>query len=464
MTKRIDGFINFCISEGITYEIEGLDKYAKDEMPGPKYFPHLVVKPVSTKEVSKIMQYAYDHDLPVTPRGLGTGLSGGALAVNGGVLLSTERMDKILEIDEENMVVVVQPGVITGQLQSAVSSRGLYYPVDPASLNSCSIGGNVVVNAGGARAFKYGVTRNYVTGIEAVLPSGEIVHYGGKIFKNVVGYDISQLIIGSEGTLAIVTEITLRLIPKPLYDLDLLIPFNNMDSAVKAISSIIHNKSMMPAVLEFMEHQGIMACREVLKRELPFPESAVHVIVSLDGNDMDSLYNQAQVIQESLIEFGVVEDILIADEPQMKKNLWSARRELLETLKKISEDVEVEDIVVPKGRIADMIRHIERIAQKHAITLVPWGHIGDGNIHIGILRRGITQQEWFQKVDSVAEELFDVCLSLGGQITAEHGIGLSKKRFMSTAVSSETLELMKSIKKTFDPKNILNPCKIFDFK
>ena len=438
---------------------EEKEAYAHDELPGLFFLPEAVVKPGSTREVSAIMKLADELCFPVTPRGLGTGLSGGALAVEGGIVLSLERMNKILEIDAANLMAVVQPGVITGELHKEVEAKGLYYPVDPASLDSCSIGGNIAENAGGPRAVKYGITRDYVTGIEAVMPDGEIIRYGGKVVKNVTGYDLANLLIGSEGTLGIITEVTLKLLPLPACRVDLLVPFDGFRKAADTVASIITGKKIIPVVLEFMDRAGVKACEAFLGKELPFSDAAAQLIIGLDGASKEEVESQYEGIAELCLEMGAA-DVLVAETNQSKDRLWEARRCLLETLKAQSPVVEVEDVVVPRSKIPDLMEKVAAISARTGFKMVQWGHAGDGNVHIGVMKMDMDQAAWESGLDGVTGEIFAAAIELGGSITGEHGIGYVKRKFLSMSTGPAELRLMRTLKKAIDPKGILNPGKI----
>ncbi len=439
---------------------EDMEPYSHDELPTLKFMPDVVVKPRTSKEIAGIMKLANELEISVTPRGLGTGLSGGALPIHGGIVISLERMNEILEIDEANMVAVIEPGVIVGDLNKAVEEQGLFYPPDPASLDSCSIGGNIAHNAGGARAVKYGITRNYVLGLEVVLPTGEIIRHGGKFVKNVSGYNLTQYFIGSEGTLGIVTKIILKLVPLPQYSVDLLVPFNDFHQAAEVVTKIMGEKRIIPVVLEFMDKAGVQACETFLGRELPFSNAEAQLIIGLDGNDKDELDKLIEVIGEICFE-NDAEDVLVADSKFAKDSLWEARRILLETLKAISDQVEVEDVVVPRSRIPDLISMTTRLSEEYGLPIVNWGHAGDGNVHVAILKKDIDENTWNEKFEGLVQAIFDGVVEMGGTITGEHGVGYLKKKYLPKVVGETEIALMKKIKNALDPKNILNPEKIF---
>ncbi|MEW5867265.1 MAG: FAD-linked oxidase C-terminal domain-containing protein [Bacillota bacterium] len=446
-------------SEFVLTREEDMEPYSHDEMPGWRYMPEVVVKPGSAVQVARIVQLAAEENVPVTPRGLGTGLSGGALPVFGGIVVSLERMNGLLEIDEDNLMAVVEPGLVVGELHKQVEARGLFYPPDPASLDSCSIGGNIAENAGGPRAVKYGITRDYVMGIEAVLPDGSVVTYGGKTVKNVTGYDLANVLIGSEGTLGIITRAILKLIPLPQHRIDLLIPFHSFNDATRTVTDIIRAKRIVPVVLEFMDRESVKACEKHLEKELPFSDAEAQLIVGLDGNRREDIDAQVEIVAEICLDHGA-DDVLVAESSFQKDQLWHARRILLETLKAVSERVEVEDVVVPRVKIPELISTIKDISTTSGIPVVNWGHAGDGNVHVGVLKQNVTDEKWNAELDRVNEAIFAAALSLGGMITGEHGIGLFKKRFMPKAVDEPTMAAMRTLKRAFDPAGILNPGKV----
>ena len=436
------------------------EPYSRDETLHQKFMPAAVVKPGNTAEVSAIMGLASAEKIPVTPRGAGTGLSGGALPVYGGIVLSLERLNRIMEIDEDNLMVVTQPAVITGQLQKAVEEKGLFYPPDPASLDSCSIGGNIAENAGGARAFKYGVTRHYLCGLEVVWPSGMISRLGGRNIKDVSGYDLMHLLCGSEGTLAVVTEITLRLLPKPRYQTDLLIPFSSIEDAVRATGGFIRQR-IVPTTMEFMERKAILASEALLEKKAPYREAEAHLLVQLDGEERQELQKVYERIGEIVSDYGAL-DVLVAEDRPSQDRLWEVRRSISEALTAKSPIREREDVVVPRSKIPLLFRELARLQEKYSVEIVSFGHIGDGNIHVNILKGEIGDAEWRQSLPALLTEMFNQVVALGGAISGEHGIGYVKKRFLPLGVDGPALEAMRAVKRALDPEGILNPGKIFD--
>lgn len=443
----------------VIIEPDKLIDYGHDESIEKPRAPEAVVRPVSTAEVAAVVRLCADERIPVTPRGLGTGLSGGAVPLHGGVVLSLELMNR-LEVDAGNLTVRTGPGNTTARVQNACADGGLYYPVDPASLETCSIGGNVAENAGGARAFKYGVTGDYVRGTEAVLADGSVVTWGGDIHKNVTGYDLNRLFVGSEGTLAVITGITLKLIPRPRCLVDLLVPFDRMGQGLELVTRVIQDQRLMPAAVEFIERKGIQAANRVLKSDLPYPDAGVQVLIELDGNDSRRVLDDSVAIGELAMQLGAREP-LVADNPTHQARLWKARRELHEVLKQVYRGLATEDIVVPLSHIHDIVEELAVLEARHGVPIVPWGHIGDGNIHVGMCRTdGYTDDGWRQKKMAIVDDLTDSVLGLGGQVSAEHGIGSTKKRLMRRALGPAELALMARLKHALDPDGILNPGKI----
>lgn len=434
------------------------EPYSHDETLNLKAMPAVVVRPGSTAEVAAIMKLASSERTPVTPRGAGTGLSGGALAVRGGILLSLERLDKILEIDAENLMVVTQPAVITNALQLAAEAQGLFYPPDPASLESCSIGGNVAENAGGPRAFKYGVTRHYLCGLEVVWPGGEVSRLGGKTIKNVSGYDLMHLLCGSEGTLAVVTEITLRLLPRPAHAVDLMVPFPSIDDAVRACTAVIRAR-IVPATMEFMERSAVLAAERFLGKQAPFRDAEAHLLMQLDGDDPAALAAQYERIGAIVSGYGAL-DVLVAEDRPSRDRIWETRRCMADALTAMSPVREREDVVVPRAAIPELFRRLRALSQARGAAIISYGHIGDGNVHVNIMRQDMAAAAWEGMLPALLDGLFRDVVALGGTISGEHGIGCVKRRFLPLAVDPAALEMMRRIKAAHDPHGILNPGKI----
>jgi glycolate oxidase len=422
--------------------------------------PEVVVRASSAAQVSEVLKLAQRERIPVTPRGAGYGLSGGAVAMCGGIVLSLEKMNRILEIDRGNLMITVEPGVLTGDIHRAVEAEGLFYPPDPASLESCSIGGNVAENAGGPRAVKYGVTKDYVCGLEAVLPSGAIVRTGGKLVKNVTGYNLAQLLIGSEGTLAIVTEITLRLLPLPKVQIDLLVPFAEFQAAADTVSDIISHR-ILPTAIEFMERDSLRSVERFLGREAPFRDAAAHLLVQLDGNTREAVDADCEIVSDICTKHGA-QDALVAQDKPTRDRLWEFRRKIIDALKRESPVNHMEDVVVPRAAIGTLLGGMRRIAEAHGVRIVSFGHAGDGNVHVNVLKDEMPIEQWRQAVPVVQEQIYRLSLSLGGTITGEHGIGATRVRFLPMALDAAQIDLQRRIRDAFDPNHILNPGKIFE--
>ncbi len=438
---------------------ETLRLHSEDETEDLSFTPEVVVKPANTGEVSEILKLANENKIPVTPRGGGTGLSGGALPVYGGICLSMERLKKILEIDEKNFQAVAEPGVITQVFQEEVEKRGLFYPPDPASRGSSQLGGNLAECSGGPRAVKYGVTKDYVLGLEAVLPSGEIINTGEKVLKNVSGYNLTQLLIGSEGTLAVITKINFRLIPFPKFKKVILAAFNSLEDATETVIKIFQN-GITPSAIEFMEKAAVKAAEQRQNKKFPNGDAEAQLFIEVDGNYPEMLDKDIELIAEVIAEFNPL-DVVLAEDPQKVNDVWSLRRGIGEAVKSISAYKE-EDTVVPRANMTKLVRGVKEIAAKYGITTICYGHSGDGNIHVNILKEQMDDETWEKNLDSAAREIFKLTVSLGGTISGEHGIGYSQKSYLPIALSNTELELMKNIKRTFDPNNILNPGKIFE--
>lgn len=439
---------------------ETLATYGKDHTEDLVFPPSTVVKPASTQEVSNIMKVAFEYAIPVVPIGARTGLSGGILAIHKGIGLSLERLNQIIKIDEENLQVITQPGVITEVLQNAVAEKGLLYPVDPSSKGSCFIGGNIAENAGGARAVKYGVTKDYVLNLEVVLPNGEIIWTGANTLKNSTGYNLTQLMVGSEGTLGVVTKVVLKLIPAVQHNVLLWVPFFKMEQAAAAVSAIFR-AGIVPSALEFMERDAILWTSKFV--EVPDVylkhENEAHLLIEVDGNYPDVLMNEAEKIL-SVVEAYEIDEVLFADTTDQKNTLWKLRRNIAEAVKQNTVYKE-EDTVVPRYELPKLLIGIKAIGDKYGFKSICYGHAGDGNLHMNIVKLDMTDELWQTEVPKGVNEIFQLTKSLNGTISGEHGIGLVQKEFMPIMFSDIELNLMYQIKKIFDPKNIMNPGKIF---
>ena len=437
---------------------ELLSKYSKDETEDLIFQPEVVVKPANTKEVSEIIKLANEYKIPVVPRGGGTGLSGGALNIYGGICLSMERFNRILEIDENNFQAVVEPGVITQIFQEEVEKYGLFYPVDPASRGSCFIGGNLAECSGGPRALKYGVTRDYVLALEFVTPTGEIISNGARTIKNVTGYNLAQLIIGSEGTLGVITKIVFKLISLPKFRKVLLIPFDSIDNCISSVAEFF-TSGITPSALEFLEKSAVKAAETQLNKKYPVSDAEAQLFIEVDGSYEEALNNDVQKIAEVAEKFGAI-DIILAEDRQKMDDIWKLRRGTGDAVKSISTYKE-EDTVVPRNKMPALIKGVKEISSRYGIRSICYGHAGDGNVHINILKDKLSDKEWNERIDDAVREVFNLTISLGGTLSGEHGIGYSQKNYLSIALSYAEIRLMKEIKRTFDPNNILNPGKIF---
>ncbi|MGH9308589.1 MAG: FAD-binding oxidoreductase [Vicinamibacterales bacterium] len=417
-----------------------------------------VVFPRATPEVSGIARLCNEHGIPIVPRGGGSGYTGGSVPVRGGVVVSFERMNRILEIDEANLLAIVEPNVITGDLQDAVEKLGLFYPPDPASLRLSALGGNVAECAGGPRAFKYGTTKNYVLGLEAVLPTGEVIETGGKVVKNVVGYDLTHLLVGSEGTLALITKIILRLVPLPPVQATLRATFRDVDAAVAAVINVVRAR-VVPAALELIDGESLEAVGQNLGvRSLAPAGTAALLLLEVDGNP-PAVEEDAARAERACLESGATA-VHRADDPAEREELWRVRRELSLSLKLVAKLKINHDVVVPKGRIPQLFELVARIRREFGLRVPLFGHAGDGNIHVNIMIDPENEDE-VARAHAAERALFEGVVALEGAISGEHGIGFSKAPFLPLDLSADEIALMKRVKQAFDPKGILNPGKIF---
>ena len=447
--------------ENISSDKEQLEKYGQDETEDLIFFAEVILKPSSVKEISQIAKICNEHIIPLTVRGAGTGLSGGALPIKGGVLLSMEKFNKIIKIDERNLQATVEPGVINYEFQEAVKQVGLFYPPDPASWGSCSLGGNIAHSSGGPKAVKYGTTRDYVLNLEIVLPNGEIIWTGANTLKYSTGYNLTHLMVGSEGTLCIVTKIVFKLITLPKHDLLMLIPFNSAELACKAVAEVF-KAGINPSAMEFMEKDAIDWSIKY-SGELSFkvkPEWQALLIVEVDGNNLDVLMSDCEIIS-AVMQQNQCDEILFADSAEQKNAIWKIRRKVGEAVKSNSVYKE-EDTVVPRAELPILLNGVKAIGKKYGFNSVCYGHAGDGNLHVNIIKGALSDQAWNIDLPNAISEIFELCKSLGGTISGEHGIGLVQKNYLPIVFSPYHLQLMKDIKKVFDPNYILNPGKIFN--
>jgi len=447
----------------VLVDTESLQLYDHDETENLHFLPDIVIKPRTAEEISEIMKICNAEKIAVTPRGAGTGLAGSALPHLGGVLISMERFNEIVSIDERNLQVTTEPGVITEVLQNAVKEKGLFYPPDPSSRGSCFIGGNISANSGGPKAVKYGVVKDYVLNLQVVLPTGEIIWTGANVLKNSTGYNLTQLIVGSEGTLGIVTKIVLKLLPHPKYDLLMLVPFNNLEKAGEAVSAIFR-AGFIPSALELVEIDALKIVSKMMDSvAVPVTdEMAAHLIIEVDGNHMDILMTEMEAISELLTQFDCGE-IFFADDAQQKAELWKLRRRVAEAVKLDGYTIE-EDTVVPRAELPALIRGVKALGIQNNFNAVCYGHAGDGNLHIRIKKEGSIYSLNNPEIIPSLKALFVLVKSLGGTISGEHGVGLIQKEYMDVVLDKSNLSIMKGIKKVFDPNNILNKGKIFDME
>ena len=447
--------------ENMSSDKEQLEKYGQDETEDLIFFAEVILKPSSVKEISQIAKICNEHIIPLTVRGAGTGLSGGALPIKGGVLLSMEKFNKIIKIDERNLQATVEPGVINYEFQEAVKQVGLFYPPDPASWGSCSLGGNIAHSSGGPKAVKYGTTRDYVLNLEIVLPNGEIIWTGANTLKYSTGYNLTHLMVGSEGTLCIVTKIVFKLITLPKHDLLMLVPFNSAELACKAVAEVF-KAGINPSAMEFMEKDAIDWSIKY-SGELSFkvkPEWQALLIVEVDGNNLDVLMSDCEIIS-AVMQQNQCDEILFADSAEQKNAIWKIRRKVGEAVKSNSVYKE-EDTVVPRAELPILLNGVKAIGKKYGFNSVCYGHAGDGNLHVNIIKGALSDQAWNIDLPNAIREIFELCKSLGGTISGEHGIGLVQKNYLPIVFSPYHLQLMKDIKKVFDPNYILNPGKIFN--
>jgi len=445
--------------EHVLVAVEDRTPYGSDETEDLHFMPAVVVRPGNADEISEVLKLANEFRIPVTPRGAGTGLSGGALPVFGGIVLSTERLNRILEIDERNLQATVEPGVINQVFRDAVEAKGLFYPPDPASRGSCFLGGNLAENAGGPKAVKYGTTKDYVLNCEVVLPTGEVVWTGANVLKNSTGYNLTQLIVGSEGTLGIITKIVFRLIPLPSHNLLMLVPFRSPELACEAVSAVFR-AGFTPSALEFMERDAIDFVLRYVDVQIPVKdEHQAHLLIEVDGHDPDALFRDCEKISELMYEFDC-DEIMFADTARQKQDLWKMRRGVGEAVKSHSVYKE-EDTVVPRAELPVLLRGVKEIGSRYGFKSVCYGHAGDGNLHVNIIKEGMSDEEWNSRVPLGIREIFELCVKLKGTISGEHGIGFVQKAYMDIPFNPIQLTLQKQIKNLFDPNGILNPGKMF---
>jgi glycolate oxidase len=436
-----------------------LQSYSTDEstMAIPMY-PEVVVKPSDVKIVAQILALANRKNIPVTPRGAGTGLSGGCVPLYSGLVLSLEKMNHIKRIDLNNLIAIVEPGVSLNQLDEALNQHNLYYPIHIGDM-SATIGGSIATNAGGLNAVKYGVTRNNILGLEAVLTSGKTIHTGGEYIKCTTGYDFTQLLTGSEGTLAVITEIMLKLLPRPVTREMMFIPYNNLQNAIDTVPELLQLKTV-PTGIEFIDNDAIKIVEEYMETEVPYHEQPAFLMIIMEGDSYDNVISHFSEIGDICRKHGAVE-VLIPDDERAKRKLIDIREKIQPAIKKAGKS-DLVDAVVPRSEIARFVYKVKEISRKYGIPVITFGHAGDGNVHLHPICSGIDEIVWTKKMPAVMQEIYKASVALGGTISGEHGIGMEKKQYLSLAMDKEKIRLMKEIKMIFDPNNILNPGKIFD--
>ncbi len=443
--------------ERVLYKDAINEEYSHDELSGTECYPDIVVQVTSAHEVSEIMKYAFEHNIPVTPRGSGTGLVGAAVAVRKGIVIDLSRMNRFLELDEENLTITVEPGVLLMELSKYVEEHDLFYPPDPGE-KTATIGGNINTNAGGMRAVKYGVTRDYVRGLEVVLPNGSIVDFGGKVVKNSSGYALKDLIVGSEGTLGIVTKAILKLLPLPKKNISLLIPFPTLEQAIRTVPLIIKSKSI-PTAIEFMQRETIMDAEEFLGKKFPDNQSDAYLLLKFDGNSTEEVEASFEKVAQICLDQGAL-DILISDTEERDESIWKARGAFLEAIKASTTYMDEIDVVVPRNKVNEIVEFSHELQKKAGVRIKSFGHAGDGNLHAYVLKDDLSEEEWEKRLTIAMDEMYKKARELKGQVSGEHGIGFAKKPYLRESLDAEILQIMNGIKKAFDPKNILNPGKI----
>lgn len=449
--KQISGESNVFTGEEISHD------YSHDELGGIEKMPDVLIKVHSTEEISSIMKLAYERTIPVTVRGSGTGLVGACVPVEGGILLETTAMNKILSLDSDNLTVTVQPGVLLMELAAFAEENDFLYPPDPGE-KSATIGGNISTNAGGMRAVKYGVTRDYVRELTVVMPNGEIMRLGGRVAKNSSGYSLKDLVIGSEGTLAIITEAVMKLVPLPKVSVSLLVPFCDMKSAIEAVPHIIRSK-VTPTAIEYMSRDTILFSESYLGKKFPDTKNEAYILLTFDGNTDEQVQNDLDTVAQLCLSIGAI-DAYIVDTEERKKSVWSARGAFLEAIKASTTQMDECDVVVPGNKIDEFIKFTHTLSKQHNIRIPSFGHAGDGNLHIYICRDNLDDKSWKEKLDICFDAMYEKAEEIGGLVSGEHGIGYVKKGFLKKQYGETHIALMQGIKKVFDEKNILNPGKV----
>lgn len=431
--------------------------YGHDELGGIERMPDVLIRALTTEEISEIMRFAWSRNIPVTVRGSGTGLVGAAVAVEGGILIETTKMNKIINLDKDNLTVTVQPGVLLMELAAFAEENDFLYPPDPGE-KSATIGGNISTNAGGMRAVKYGVTRDYVRALTVVLPNGEILKLGAEVAKNSSGYSLKDLVVGSEGTLCIITEAVLKLVPLPKVSVSLLVPFADMKSAIEAVPQIFRSK-VTPTAIEYMSRDTILFSESYLGKKFPDAKSNAYILLTFDGNTDEQVDEDIKQIADLCLEIGAL-DVYIVDTEERKKSVWSARGAFLEAIKASTTEMDECDVVVPTNKVDEFIKFTHELADKMKVRIPSFGHAGDGNLHVYICRDQLNDADWQAVLKACFDEMYQKAIELGGLVSGEHGIGYAKKEYLKAQYGDTMIGLMQSIKLAFDEKNILNPGKV----
>ena len=456
-TKDIEYLISVTAPDRVFSDDAISHDYSHDELSGKNAYPEVLVKANTTEEVSQIMKYAYENFIPVTPRGQGTGLVGGSVALFGGIMIDLTNMNEILELDEDNLTLTVQPGVMLMEILKYVEERDLFYPPDPGE-KSASIGGNISTNAGGMRAVKYGVTRDFVRSLEVVLPNGDIMTFGGKVVKNSSGYSLKDLIVGAEGTLGIVTKAVLKLLPLPKTAISLLVPFPDLFAAIETVPRIIKSKAI-PTAIEFMERDVILASEKFLGSQFPDSSADAYLLLTFDGNSKEEIEGIYDNVAKICLDAGA-DDVLIADTQERKESIWKARGAFLEAIKASTTDMDECDVVVPRNKIAEFVKFSDTLKEEFNVRIMGFGHAGDGNLHLYVLKDKMEEHAFSDTLDAVFERMYAKARELGGAVSGEHGIGYAKKPFLKESIGESGINLMASVKQAFDPRGILNPGKV----
>jgi glycolate oxidase len=461
--KKLDGkdveFLRSVVGDNRLYTGEAINKdYSHDEMDTIHKMPEALVEVTSTEEVSKIMKYANENAIPVVIRGSGTGLVGASVAIYGGIMISVAKMKKILELDEENLTLTVEPGVSLTEIAEFLTPKELMYPPDPGE-KSAAISGNISTNAGGMRAVKYGVTRDYVRGLEVVLPNGTVMNIGeNKAVKNSSGYSLKNLIVGSEGTLVVITKAVLKLIPLPKVVVSLLVPFKDLDSAIETVPKLVNSKAL-PTSIEYMERGVILDAEKFLGKKFPDNSADSYLLLTFDGRSTEQVEADYEAVAEILLENGAL-DVLVIDTNERKEAVWSTRGAFLEAIKSSTTQMDECDVCVPRNKVADFIKYTRELQEKCNIRIKSFGHAGDGNLHAYVLRDELSESEWEAKLKQVFDLLYKKAVELNGLVSGEHGIGFIKKEYLHRQIGEDQMNLMRGIKAVFDPNNILNPGKV----